>query len=352
MKLNKKRTILVGFAFFLISVFWQAYDSIVPMMLVNKFGLNQTVSGLIMALDNVLALFMLPIFGTLSDKTKTKFGKRTPYIVIGTILSVVMFVGLTFADNMQLSKVYEANDNATFMEDIWEENNSVSNLEEKKVSFGIFSKDDGGKISTQDYISNIYFNKNYADLTDIEKAEVKNYFTDLINHSKDTYVFENGEYKLIIYDAESEKFFLQDGTEVQKGGADNVYTNVVVASRSAFAWNKTKSNPAPLVIFFVLLLLTLISMATFRSPAVALMPDVTIKPLRSKGNAIINLMGAAGGISVLGLGMVFKTGGVQNQMMSYTWFVVAVVAIMVAALIAFIFTVKEVKWAKVWKKKL
>ena len=75
MKLNTKRTILVGFAFFLISAFWQAYDAIIPLMLTNKFGLDQTWSGLIMSLDNILALFMLPIFGSLSDKTKTKYGK-------------------------------------------------------------------------------------------------------------------------------------------------------------------------------------------------------------------------------------------------------------------------------------
>ena len=86
MKLNYKRTIFVGFAFFLICAFWQAYDSIVPMMLVNKFGLSQTASGAIMAIDNVLAVVLLPIFGAISDKTKTKFGKRTPYIFIGTII--------------------------------------------------------------------------------------------------------------------------------------------------------------------------------------------------------------------------------------------------------------------------
>ena len=72
MKLNYKKVIFVGFAFFLILAFWQAYDAIVPLMLVNKFGLNQTVSGVIMALDNDLAEFMLPMFGSLSDRTKSK----------------------------------------------------------------------------------------------------------------------------------------------------------------------------------------------------------------------------------------------------------------------------------------
>ena len=78
MKLNYKRTIFVGFAFFLISAFWQAYDNVIPLILTNKFGLSQAWSGVIMALDNILALFMLPLFGALSDKVDTRLGKRTP----------------------------------------------------------------------------------------------------------------------------------------------------------------------------------------------------------------------------------------------------------------------------------
>ena len=65
MKLNYKRIILVGFAFFLIQAFWQAYDNTIPMILTNKFGMSQAWSGAIMALDNVLALFMLPLFYTI-----------------------------------------------------------------------------------------------------------------------------------------------------------------------------------------------------------------------------------------------------------------------------------------------
>ena len=66
MKLNYKRTILVGFAFFLISAFWQAYDAIVPLVLTNHFGLPQSLSGVVMSVDNILAVFMLPIFGASS----------------------------------------------------------------------------------------------------------------------------------------------------------------------------------------------------------------------------------------------------------------------------------------------
>ena len=88
MKLNYKRTILVGFAFFLICAFWQAYDNTVPLILTNKFGMSQTWSGVIMAMDNVLALFLLPFFGALSDRTNTKIGRRMPFILGGTAAAV------------------------------------------------------------------------------------------------------------------------------------------------------------------------------------------------------------------------------------------------------------------------
>ena len=107
MKLNYKRTLFVGFAFFLISAFWQAYDNIIPKILTDKFGLSQVISGMVMALDNVLAVILLPVFGALSDKTKTKVGRRTPFILIGTLLAVILFVSLSVADNMQLDGISE-----------------------------------------------------------------------------------------------------------------------------------------------------------------------------------------------------------------------------------------------------
>lgn len=197
MKLNYKRTILVGLAFFLISAFWQAYDTIVPLILTNKFDMEQTYSGIIMSLDNIFAVVLLPIFGTLSDKTVTRFGKRTPYITVGTVLAAVFLIILGFTPSLSL--------------------------------------------------------------------------------------------------------------------------------------------------FVVVLLGCLLSMATFRSPAVALMPDVTVKPLRSKGNAIINLTGTAGGMIVLGLGIAFKTS--TSGKTDFSSYLIAVSVLMIAALVAFLFTVNETEWA-------
>src|SRR5574344_1197719 len=102
MKLNYKRVILVGFAFFIISAFWQSYDNVMPLILTNKFGLNQTVSGVIMALDNILAVFLLPLFGSLSDKTNSRYGKRTPFIVIGCIAAVIAYLFIPVVNDLYL----------------------------------------------------------------------------------------------------------------------------------------------------------------------------------------------------------------------------------------------------------
>ncbi len=96
MKLNYKRTILIGFGFMSILAFWQFYDQVIPYLLENTFGLKTLTANAIMAVDNVLAIFMLPLFGALSDRTNTRLGKRTPYILFGTIAAVILMVFLAF----------------------------------------------------------------------------------------------------------------------------------------------------------------------------------------------------------------------------------------------------------------
>ncbi len=100
-KLNYGRTFLIGLAFMSICSFWQVYDNIIPLMLKNTFGLGETITGVIMALDNVLAIFLLPVFGTLSDKVDTRLGKRTPFIMVGTVLAIVFMLFLPFADKVK-----------------------------------------------------------------------------------------------------------------------------------------------------------------------------------------------------------------------------------------------------------
>ena len=98
MKLNYKRTFFIGLAFLSISAFWQMYDNIIPLILQNTFGLGETLTGALMAADNVLALFLLPLFGALSDRLETGFGKRMPFITAGTILAVMFMLVLPAAD--------------------------------------------------------------------------------------------------------------------------------------------------------------------------------------------------------------------------------------------------------------
>ncbi len=99
MRLNYKRTILTGLAFMAIYSFWQTYDNIVPLILKNSFGMNEIITGVVMAADNILALFLLPLFGTLSDKVNGKWGKRKPFIAIGTLLSVIFIAFMPIGDN-------------------------------------------------------------------------------------------------------------------------------------------------------------------------------------------------------------------------------------------------------------
>ena len=94
MKLNYKRTLLVGLAFMSILAFWQFYDQVVPYLLEKKFGLGTFAANAIMSIDNVLAIFMLPLFGAISDRTVTRLGKRTPYILFGTLAAVALLVVL------------------------------------------------------------------------------------------------------------------------------------------------------------------------------------------------------------------------------------------------------------------
>ena len=309
MKLNYKKTIFVGFAFFLICAFWQAYDTIIPKILTDKFGLSQTASGAIMAIDNVLALVMLPLFGALSDKTKTKLGRRTPYILIGTIVASLLFVGLSFVDQMQLTKLDAVSDysNKETLEFLYDYDYEIKTSGDVKYQL---MDTEGNKFILKDEISREEFTSIELQVPKVDKR------------TGEVILDKNGEPKLT---------------------TNPLYTKYVIPARQAYAWQMTAQSPVTLVFFIVLLLFILISMATFRSPAVALMPDVTIKPLRSKANAVINLMGTAGGILVLVLGIVFGTGSVHNDLMSYTGFFSAVAALMLGALIIFLWKVRETK---------
>ena len=278
MKLDNKKTIYIGFAFLLIMMFWQVYDNVIAKILINSFGLNQFWSGVVMALDNVLAVFLLPLFGTLSDKTKSKMGKRKPYILVGTILAAILIMGLSIFDNKQLVKISEA---------------GISEVESVVIG------DDP---------------------------------------------YEEGTYDVVVYDAAIkeeviEQQDLSDGDKVYLF-KDRIYESKEYAAdiRAIDVKEITLANKQYFIGFISILLLILLAMASFRTPAVSLMPDVTPKPLRSKANAIINLMGCAGGIIALGF-MSF----LAVDYKSYTITFVCLGVLMLIALVIFMIKVNEPK---------
>jgi len=262
MKVNVKRTILIGFAFLMISMFWQVYDNLIAKMLVDSFGLNQTMSGFVMALDNILAIFLLPLFGLWSDKTMTKLGKRTPYIIVGTIVAALLITGVSIFDFYQQQAIVQ---------------NGISGIQTNVV---------GG---------------------------ITQYFYTVNNN-------------VILQAAQRDL--------VAASRAETILSSITLA------------NPTMFIFFIVILFVVLFAMAAFRTPAVSLMPDVTPKPLRSKGNAIINLMGVVGGVISL-VSMSFTANQNSTMFANYGYIpaMLVLAVLMIVMLVVFLTTVKENKWA-------
>ena len=288
LKLNYKKTMFVGLAFFTISMFWQTYDSIIAKILIDKFGLSQGLSGVIMALDNMLAIFLLPLFGLFSDRTKTKMGRRTPYILIGTVVAAFAFMSLSFVDMKQTK--------------LMEESGIVENYEKVYVD----------KI-TKENITKAEWDEIFLTLDDDNKIKI-NY----INLTKD----------------------INDGDEIDaflNRDISDLYYRIL----SDQAWQMTKDSPLNLILFMGILFVVLIAMSVYRTPAVALMPDVTPKPFRSKANAVINLLGSAGAVVSIGVMTVF--GLSKKSYVGYWPAFVSIGSIMLIALIVFLINVNENK---------
>jgi MFS family permease len=344
MKLDYKKTFFVGLAFFFICMFWQTYDSVITKILIDKFGLNQTWSGVVMALDNILALFLLPLFGGLSDKTNTKLGRRTPYIILGTIVAAFAFIGLSFSDNYQTLKISQETGIVEEYEDY---------LHEKEVMQGAILNTSGKtamqvKLEEETITSLEYSEWKMEYLQQLSKWGAQN--ATLLVEKNDA--LDSGDISQTAYDRWELKTYepmieaVADGLdglsqEEYSFWSDEIYDGIYDANLSKQAWELTAQNPLNFIVFFFVLLVALVSMATFRSPAVALMPDVTVKPLRSKANAIINLMGTFGGILAIGILAGFSLDKVSY--IDYTWGFVTVGILMVVFLAIFLWQVKEPK---------
>lgn len=259
MKLNYRNTIYVGLIFLIISMFWQTYDLLIARTLIDKFGLNQTWSGIVMAFDNVMAVILLPLFGALSDKSNHKLGRRTPYIIVGTVLSAFAFMALAYTDNVQTLNI-QATDIIENHYDVAFD--SLADVSETSHWYLV--------------VSNMTSEREYSyELGRISKVKFDEWETNIKGQM------------LIILDSDSENL---DAREL------SIIKDIYYRYLAERAWEVTSNNLPNLIIFAGILFIALISMTIFRSPAVALMPDITIKPLRSKANAVITLMGALGGI--------------------------------------------------------
>lgn len=316
LKLDYGQTFKVGFAFAIIMLFWTAYDFVVPLLLEHAYGLPNSLRGLIMGLDNLLSLFMLPLFGKLSDnahgKLVKKFGRRTPFIVIGTLASIILMI---FVPVSTLTQQARAEDYINNWEKTWSQ--GAFEVKEDGTKTPILhteGKKKGAQMTVlEKLLSDMYDsgNKNYCDTDYLGKNEIsKAEFISLTLDNK----LEVKKAVLNMIGAETWKY---DGKVVKPTDhldgdknkptyqeikdTNDKYNKYVASGMNNYESdliyeNVTKTQGgASIAVYMVILLLVLVAMATFRSPAVALMPDVTPKPLRSQGNAIINLCGGIGG---------------------------------------------------------
>lgn len=308
MKLNYWKTLKVGLAFAIIMVFWTAYDYVVPLLLEHAYGLPNSIRGLVMGLDNLLSLFLLPIFGRISDKTHTKWGRRTPFIVIGTLVSAVLMIFVPISANSQLKQgeALRAEITATDSPDYTYTDAAGKTYNAEQIYTMLFETG--------------YDNADYCDHDFLKQGGIN----DLEDYL---------EIALNPLDADgetSEAYSRYVETGINSYASDQVYEKL------------TKDNTTSLIIYMIILFFVLIAMATFRSPAVALMPDVTPKPLRSQANAMINLAGGAGGA----VAFLIYTITLLINPTGFIAIFVAVAASMVIILALFLWLVKEPKMVR------
>ncbi|MFP4186957.1 MAG: MFS transporter [Acholeplasmataceae bacterium] len=388
MKLDYKKTFYVGLAFFIITIFWQTYDNIIARILIDKFGLNQTWSGAVMALDNLLAVILLPVFGALSDRSNHKRGRRTPFIIVGTVLAAFAFMFLSYADVLQTNKINETDVNNVHygfafnladqitdaeLESVehWEtiaelmDQERASALSDGRITQEEYDDFVAGPLATIERVIREHDSEDY--FAESESAVLLESYLDYLG--TDEWDNSVSHWQIVVYQMQNERADALeqekitpnqyeewdedvnepmsatiadhdgDGTFSPREFApikENYYTYL-----STRAWEVTASDPFVLVLFMGILLAALISMSVFRSPAVALMPDTTMKPLRSKANAIINLMGSLA--AIIALAILAITRADQLSYVYYTSVFILVGIIMLITLVIFLWKVKEPK---------
>lgn len=342
LKLDYGQTFKVGIAFAGIILFWNAYDFVIPLLLEHAYGLPNALRGLIMGLDNLLALFMLPLFGKISDNAKgklaRKFGRRTPFIVIGTVCAVILmiFVPVATLGQQKAADEYSNSIEAQLNDDQWMESHLAEWYDNAVSGEGEHYEVD------LEYLANN--NMDREDFISIRFDEKLTSKKALLLFGEETFYYDGEEitdlnavaptgrtYQEIIDSNKAYKTFV--ASSVNGYISDGIYEN----------HTQTKAGLSSIAVYMVILLLVLVAMASFRSPAVALMPDVTPKPLRSQANAIINLCGGIGGAIAFLIYTVVLFG---ERLHNYVIIFGSVAGGMLLLLAAFIALVNERKMVK------
>lgn len=324
LKLNYPQTLKVGLGFAVVMIFWTVYNFVVPLLLEQAFGFSNTIRNVIVGIASAMCMVLLPVFGKISDKSGKsklgrKFGRRTPFIVIGTLITIVAMILVPISVSNQLSS---SNVIRTEYQQFFQEKSGL---------IPIANPEDGGMITRKELLAKWYDEAesgNYSHIgkTDFEKLkeehpeETREFYIGLydvqISNGKLMGVIGSAKYtqNVVVYDPIEGKYVTKESKD-EPNLTEEQYNDL---NKTATAWAQYVDDTANdfvsaavnkevnwgyFVFFLIALVLIILAQTVIRTPAVSLMPDVTPSPLRSPGNAMINLVGGVGG----GIGFLIYT---------------------------------------------
>lgn len=374
LKLNYPRTLKVGLGFCVVMIFWQVYNFVVPLLLEEAFGFSNTVRNIIVGIASAMCIVLLPFFGGVSDrsgksKLGQKYGRRTPFIVIGTVITIVAMILVPISVNQQLKSSSAIRDQyeSFFSEDtglIGMENPEKKGESINRIAL-LSSWFDEAKNGDYTHLSQ----RNYQELietNDNSELKAKAFYVSLFNtnvsNGKLMSVIGTAKYsrKVFNYNMVTGQFDSVNTVEInedQYNALNSTYMDYAkyVADSANDYISKAVNNHVSwgyFVFFLIALVLIIFAQTIIRTPAVSLMPDVTPSPLRSPGNAMINLIGGVGGaigFFIYTITFMFDKGsfGGGISISAQYWIIFGTLAAALLVVLAlFIVLVKEKKWVK------
>ena len=296
-------------------IFWTVYNFVVPLLLEQAFGFSNTIRNVIVGIASAMCMVLLPIFGGISDrsgksKLGRKFGRRTPFIVIGTVITIVAMILVPISVSRQLtdSNAIRTQYQAFFQADSGDI--AISNPEtgepitRKELLASWYEEAESGNYA---HIGKTDFEKLKSEHPDDTKTFYVNLYNPQISNGKlmgviggATYTQRNvslGADGKFVVDSKEDAHELSEAEYEALNKTAMAYAQFVDDSANDFvsaAVNK-EVNWGFFAFFLIALILIILAQTVIRTPAVSLMPDVTPSPLRSPGNAMINLIGGVGG---------------------------------------------------------